>query len=110
MEDRLWDADSSGVDREDSVVEIAYNDGSPSPSTAVIEAIASLEDVCPVELSTSDRITISDHVDPDALDRLLTDDAKDTVEISFDIDVYTVRICSDTVTVTHATDTSTTAQ
>ena len=110
MSDTLWNADGSGADREDSFVEIAYNEGFTAPSTAIIEAIASLEDVCPVELATSDRITISDHVDPDSLDQLLTNSVADAVEISFGLDVYTVWIRSDTVTVGRTTDTSATLE
>lgn len=48
------------------------------PSTGVVQAVAAVRDVDPVELPP-----LNDHVDPDALDRLLTDDGDASVQVSF---------------------------
>lgn len=55
------------------------------PSTAVVETVAAARDVDAVELPP-----LNDHIDPDALDRLLTDGGG-SVQISFayaDAEIY----------------------
>ncbi|MFC7231213.1 HalOD1 output domain-containing protein [Saliphagus sp. GCM10025308] len=60
---------------------------------AVIDALASLEDVRPVNLSDEVDGTLCDFVDPEALDALVTD--KGTTSISFTIAEYEVHIDGD---------------
>ena len=92
MNNELWNSNNTGIGGEEPLIEIAYNTGFTAPSTAVVEAIASIEDVCPIELSTSGRLTLTDYVDPDALDQLFTGEDVDDIMISFSIDEYTVWI------------------
>lgn len=61
------------------------------PSIAIVSAIAALEDVPPGELS----FVLHDHVDGDALDRLLNDDREGPLEVRFRIDDYEVCIGRD---------------
>lgn len=61
-----------------------------TPSTAVIDAIAAIENVESVDLPLVLDTTLFDHIDPDALDTLVNDD--EDVLISFSVDEYAVRI------------------
>ncbi len=63
------------------------------PSIAVIDALASLEDVRPVNLSDEIGGTLCDFVDPEALDALVTDE--NAISISFTITEYEVHIDED---------------
>jgi hypothetical protein len=94
------EADNVGPDCDDTLLEMEYNPGT-SPSTAVIEAIASVEDVDPVGLSTAGGVTLHDYVDPDGLDRLLTNGGGDDLSISLCINEYTMRMDSDRIVVAH---------
>lgn len=64
----------------------------PVPSVAVVETIASIEGVDPVALSADGGITLRDHVDPDALDRLLAGERGNSIAVTFTVDDYRVRI------------------
>ncbi|MFB6303633.1 MAG: HalOD1 output domain-containing protein, partial [Haloferacaceae archaeon] len=63
-----------------------------APSTALVEAIAAVEDVDPARLFGD--AGLHECVDPDALDRLLTHDGPDTVTASLTVDGYPARIRS----------------
>lgn len=52
-------------------VECQFDDDT-RPSIAIVRAIAAIENVDPVASPTALGITLYDHVDPDALDRLVT--------------------------------------
>jgi hypothetical protein len=66
---------------------------STSPSVALIETLASAKNTDPVALSADKGVTLSDYVDADALDRLMTDSGENSVEsITLSIDDYSVRI------------------
>lgn len=47
-------------------------DGETLPSVAIIQAIAAIEGVNPVDLPTKTGITLYDHVNPGALDQIAT--------------------------------------
>lgn len=47
-------------------------DGDTPPSVAIVKAIACIEDVDPVESPSELGITLYDHIDPTALDQLIT--------------------------------------
>lgn len=51
-------------------VECRYDDDTP-PSLAIVRAIAVIEDVDPLDSPRALGITLFDHVDPEALDRLV---------------------------------------
>ena len=78
----------------------AYDRSETPPSIAVVDAIASVEGVDPASLSAVGGTTLYDHVDPDALDRLLGSADAEAVRIDFTIGSYTVRVGPETVTVT----------
>lgn len=69
------------------------------PSVAVVTAIAAREDVDPLEVRT-ELGTLYDHVDPEALDVLVTGGGP--VSISFRFDGYDCHIDGDGITVTEA--------
>ncbi|MDS0476896.1 HalOD1 output domain-containing protein [Natrinema sp. 1APR25-10V2] len=54
-----------------SRIEWTFDDDRP-PSIAIIQAIAVIEDMDPMDLPDEAGITLYDHIDPDALDRLAT--------------------------------------
>lgn len=66
-----------------------YDWSNTAPSIAVIDAIAALEDVEPIDLSKALDTILFDHVDPEALDTILADDGH--VTVSFTISGYRVR-------------------
>ncbi|RQH02584.1 HalOD1 output domain-containing protein [Natrarchaeobius oligotrophus] len=72
------------------VYESRYDWSRTTPSFAVVDTIAGLEGVDPVDLSTAFGTTLFDHVDPESLDTLVTADGN--VSIAFPIDDYFVRI------------------
>ncbi|MFC7230857.1 HalOD1 output domain-containing protein [Saliphagus sp. GCM10025308] len=74
-------------------VQRRYDWSDVDPSMAVINALASLEDARPVNLSDEVDGTLCDFVDPEALDALVTD--KSTISISFMITEYEVHIDGD---------------
>lgn len=61
----------SGDSNDPIHVECPYDDDTP-PSIAIVRAIAVIEDVDPIDSPKTLGITLYDHVDPEALDRLVT--------------------------------------
>lgn len=69
-------------------IEHTYDEATPA-SIAVIQAIAAVEDVDPIDV----EFTLFEHVQPDALDMLVGhDSATGNVEIKFTVDGYRVRV------------------
>lgn len=62
------------------------------PSTAIIEAIASIEGADPVGLAESWGTTLYDQVDPDALDKLVRNGHENSTAVTFTIGDYAVWI------------------
>ena len=62
-------------------------DGDTPPSVAIVQAIAAIEDVDPMDSPTDLGITLYDHVDPTALDRLVTGNSGDSA-VSVDLTVH----------------------
>lgn len=85
------------IDTANAAVQAQYDWSTTSPSIAIIDAIATLENVDPVGLSSTLDTTLFDYVDPDALDTLVTDDGN--ILISFTIDEYTVQIDENTLVI-----------
>lgn len=69
-----------------------------SPSVAVVDALAELEGVDPLELSTTRVGRLTEHVDPEALDALVTE--TDGLAVSVPVGDYRVEIDDDELTVT----------
>ena len=97
--------DDAGIGGDEILIEKEYNQSVTSPSMAVIEAIASVEDTDPVCLSTFEGTTLYDYVDTDALDRLLTDGGVDDLSITLTTDEYTVWMEEDRIIVAHTAST-----
>jgi len=78
-------------------VQSQYDWSNSTPSEAVINAIASLEGVEPTALPVELGTTLYDHVDPDALNTLVTGDNPHT--ISFIVDEYKIQIDGNTMVI-----------
>lgn len=74
-----------------------YEWGETSPSTAVIEALAAVENVPAPSLSDVLQGPLYEYVDPDALDSFVRESGDVTVSLM--IDSYCVRIEGDRLTV-----------
>jgi hypothetical protein len=95
------DLERAGIDGDGTLIEAEYHRSATAPSTAVIEAIAAVEEVDPVALSSIEGITLHDYVDSDALDRLFTDRGVDDISVTFTVDEYTVCIERSEITIGH---------
>lgn len=69
---------------------VQYRTRDIPPSQALIESLATLENVVPSRLWHDRGQTLSDHVDPEALDSLL--DSAVSTSVSFVVDGYAVHI------------------
>lgn len=91
------------VDPDAEVTRADYDWSSTSPSVAVIEAIAVLEDVTPLAVRTELETSLYEHVDPGALDAILDSDRGYPVTVTFTVDDYTVRLESHGLLVVYLT-------
>ena len=67
-----------------------YDISTVPPTTAIVEAIAELEDIDPIELERELGFTIYEYVHTDAFNKLVTE--SEDVAVSFDIQDYHVWI------------------
>ena len=74
-----------------------YTWSSTTPTVAIVNAIAGIENVEPTDLPTVLDTSLYDHVNPDALDTLVTE-CEHRV-ISFTVDDYRVRIKGNQLTI-----------
>ena len=63
-----------------------YDRSTERPSSAVIKAISAIENTDPIDLP----VTLYEHIDPEALDALVTTDSN--VSVSFTVGEYQVHI------------------
>ncbi|QUO48198.1 MULTISPECIES: HalOD1 output domain-containing protein [Halorubrum] len=82
---------------------VCHGDDGPAPSLAVVEAIAELVDVDPVDLS-KEGVVLYEHVDPDALNALVAGRADADVDISLTVAGYDVRVGPDSAVARRARD------
>lgn len=82
-----------------SVVQQQIDWSATTPSMAVIDAIASAENTDLTTVSAELDTILFDHVDPEALDALVTGDKP--ISISFTIDEYEVQIDGDELVMTY---------
>ncbi|SFR30415.1 MULTISPECIES: HalOD1 output domain-containing protein [Halorubrum] len=88
---------TAGSDGSGSVPETArvrHGGSGPSPSLAVVEAIAELVGVAPADLR-EEGVVLYDYVDPDALNALVTDRSDADVDVSLIVAGYEVRVGPD---------------
>lgn len=71
-------------------VQSQYDWSNIAPSKAIVKAIASIENVEEIDLPEVLDTTLYDHVDPEALDFLITDDGH--ILVSFTMGEYKVQI------------------
>lgn len=75
-------------------VQSQFNWSTKSPSIAVVEAIAAIENIEPENLP----LTLYEYVNPESLDTLVR--SNDNISVSFFIDEYQVQIDEQTLSVT----------
>lgn len=68
-----------------------------TPSIAVIETVASIENVDPIDISVKEDMPLSDYIDPDALDTLVAN--TNLIFISFTVEDYKVEIDGEDLTI-----------
>jgi Halobacterial output domain 1 len=75
-------SESSRFDKSNSelCIEHPFDDETP-PSVAIIQAIAIIENTQPMNLPDECEFTLYDHIDPEALDRLVTANTRNDVTI-----------------------------
>jgi hypothetical protein len=76
-------------------VRVAHGRDDRPPSLAVADAVADLAGVDPDALDEEAGIVLYDHVDPDALDALVTHHPDGDVDLSFTVGEYEVRVDCD---------------
>ncbi|WP_246022867.1 HalOD1 output domain-containing protein [Halosimplex halophilum] len=79
----------------DAPVKRQFDWSTTDPSHAVVLGVAELEGVEATRLPEKFDTTLSDHVDPDALDTLVRSEAR--VVISFTYEEYSIQIEGDTL-------------
>ncbi|MFC4437890.1 MULTISPECIES: HalOD1 output domain-containing protein [Natrialbaceae] len=67
-------------------IEHQYDTDTP-PSTAIVQAIAAIEDVDPTDFQTDLGIRLYDHIDPEALNRLITNNG-DIATVTVDLTLH----------------------
>ncbi|EMA60217.1 HalOD1 output domain-containing protein [Halorubrum lipolyticum] len=91
-------ADSRGHGRVSEHVRVEHGGAGPSPSRAVIEAVAGAAGIDPIDLGDEAGIVLYDHVEPDALDALVSHAGTD-VDVSLSVAGYEVSVDATAVVV-----------
>lgn len=68
-----------------------WNSNTRPPSIAVIEAIAAIKGIDPMDMDS----TLYDYIDPDALNQLFLSNDLGDIEVDFTIDQYTLTVRRD---------------
>ncbi|TYT60373.1 HalOD1 output domain-containing protein [Natrialba swarupiae] len=89
-----------GDSNETVEVSLREENRNPKPSIVTTEAIATFEEVEPESLPMTRGIRLYDHIDPEALDKLVSGDVD--VSICFGIEGYQVKITNSKLTVEEA--------
>ena len=90
-------ADSRGHGSVSEAVRVEHDDPGTSPSRAVVEAVAGVAGVEPVDLADEVGIVLYDHFDLDALDRLVASHPGADIDISLSVAGYEVSVSSTAV-------------
>jgi len=85
-------------------VRVGYDCDDTPPSLAVVEAIADLAGVEPTNLADETGIVLYEHVDPDALDTLVSARSDVPVNLSLTVAGYDVCVENTTVVVRRSTE------
>ena len=73
-------------------VRVEHGDPGPEPSRAVVEAVAGAAGVEPFDLADEAGIVLYEHVDLDALDRLVASCSGSDIDISLSVAGYRVSV------------------
>jgi len=84
--------DSRGHNSISESVRVEHGVGGPSPSRAVVEAVAGAAGVEPVNLADEAGIVLYDHVDLDALDALVGSRPGSDIDVSLSVAGYEVTV------------------
>ncbi|QWC18960.1 HalOD1 output domain-containing protein [Halorubrum sp. 2020YC2] len=87
-------ADTSDTGSAPETVRVPHGGDGPSPSLAVVEAVADLAGVDPSDLHET-GVVLYDHVDPDALNALVAGRRDADVDVSLTLPGYDVRVGPD---------------
>ena len=82
-------------DTDRTSVRSRYDWSTIAPSTAIVYALASLENARPVQLPSKLDGSLYEYIDPEALDRIIA--GKDAACIEFTVDEYDIRIEDETL-------------
>ena len=85
--------------RRDVIGEAHYDWSTTAPSIAVISAIAAVENVNPIDLGVALDTSLFTHIDPEALDELITSDNQ--IAVSFQFDKYCILIDGNELSVSY---------
>lgn len=83
--------ESSDSDSVPETTRVPHGGDGPSPSLAVVEAIADLAGVDSVDLH-EEGVVLYEHVDPDALDALVSGGSGDDIDVSLTVAGYDVHV------------------
>ncbi|SDK71666.1 HalOD1 output domain-containing protein [Natronorubrum texcoconense] len=78
----------------DETIRSRHDWAATSPSQAIVEAVATVEETTPVALVRETETTLYEYVDPEALDSLVGSDRSGSVAVAFDIDSLHVTVSS----------------
>ncbi|WP_226479449.1 HalOD1 output domain-containing protein [Natrinema amylolyticum] len=85
-------SDRDPPDERPLLAERTYDETTPA-SIAVVYAISAALETDPIDCSTEHGFTLYDHLDPEALDALVTDDRRDgTVTVELSVNDHLLRI------------------
>ena len=88
-------AESSDSGSVAETARVPHGDAGPSPSLAVVEAIADLAGVDSTDLP-EEGVILNEHVDPDALNALVAGRPDADVDVSLTVAGYAVRVGPET--------------
>jgi uncharacterized protein (UPF0264 family) len=92
MDDVEQDGNDGGSAGDARIVRTECDWSVTAPSTVLVEAIAAVEDVDPVDQAADGGDPLYEHVDPDALDSLVTDQRPNGLTMALNVNGYGVRI------------------
>ncbi|WP_123620009.1 HalOD1 output domain-containing protein [Halorubrum sp. CSM-61] len=95
-------SNSRGEESAPEAVRVEHGDGGLSPSHAVVEALAGVAGVDPVDLADEAGIFLYDHVDLEALDELVAGQRGADLFVSLSVDDYEISVDATAVVAEHA--------
>jgi hypothetical protein len=91
--------DGDGGGRTSHGIRTEYDWTTTEPSVAIVESIAVLEGTDPLAFPEDGDLVLHEHVDVDALDRLVGGHQQGVSDVTVEIDGYTVQISDEALVV-----------